>query len=119
MLRIFFSETVKELSPELAKQISNPPLRKALASSYYDQSLDLNSANRHEEALKAAQESINIREGLRYTDPSLWEPLAQSHDSLGIAAQALGRYEEAVNATQEAVTIRKELITISVPRTQS
>ena len=70
----------------------------------------LSELGRREDALKAAQEAVDIYRRLAKDRPDAFLPyLAGSLNNLGIMLSELGRREEALKAEQEAVEIRRRL----------
>ncbi|MEZ7132641.1 tetratricopeptide repeat protein [Nonomuraea sp. AD125B] len=81
-----------------------------LAQSLNNQSVRLGVLGRHEEALEAITEAVDIRRHLAEARPDAFLPdLAMSLNNQSADLGALGRREEALEAITEAVDIRRRL----------
>jgi hypothetical protein len=81
------------------------------AGSLNNEGVRLSALGRHEEALTATGEAVDIQRKLAAVRPDAFLPgLAQSLSNLGNRLSALGRREEALTATEEAVEIRRKLV---------
>lgn len=76
----------------------------------------LSNAGDHRQALPAAQEVVEIYQGLVAADPQSFESgLASALNNLSGCLSALGRYEEALLTIEEAVKIRRRLAALDDP----
>jgi tetratricopeptide (TPR) repeat protein len=123
------SLTLMELSLTVATQLTDharkleaasaaadisPSLRDAALTYLADRvdtlGIRLSNLGRHEEALAASREAVDIRRRLVQVGPDAFHPgLATSLNNLGIRFSNLGRHEEALAACREAVDIRRHL----------
>jgi len=96
------------VSESLAKSMNEPELK----ARYLDNAATYRSIlGRHEEALAAGQEAVNIRRVLAHGQPEpLALTLAASLNNFANFLAELGRHEEALAAGQEAVNIRRRLV---------
>lgn len=62
-----------------------------------------------EEAVKAAEQAVNIRRKLSEEDSSYIADLVDSASYLGVDLGNIGLYGQAVRVTQAAITIRRKL----------
>jgi len=73
-------------------------------------SVRLSNLGRHEQALAATEQAVEIRRRLAATNPTAFEPdLATSLTNLGNRLSNLGRHEQALAATEQAVQIYRRL----------
>ena len=80
------------------------------AAGFHTLGIRLSKLGRHEEALDAAKEAVDIRRALAKDRPDAFLPdLAGSLTNLGIRLSNLGRREEALDAAKEAVDITRAL----------
>ena len=68
-------------------------------------SIDLANVGRHEEALAASEEAVEIGRRLLQTQPQILPDLATSLHSLAVRLSHFGRREEALARSQEALDI--------------
>jgi tetratricopeptide (TPR) repeat protein len=70
----------------------------------------LGDLGRHEEALAATQDAVDLYRRLAQSFPDTFQPdLAHSLHILGIQLRSVGRREESLTATQETVDVRRRL----------
>ncbi|KAJ7508361.1 hypothetical protein B0H11DRAFT_2184851 [Mycena galericulata] len=75
----------------------------------HDRGIYLSKAGRHEDALRAEEEAVDLRHKLVAMEPSVSENLAESLHNLAIDLSAVGRHEDALRAAEEAVHLRRKL----------
>ena len=94
----------------LAAAASGQTSPAAYAAMQGNHALALHNMGRHQEALAAAQEAVDIRRKLYADNPDAIRPaLAGSLNNLANRLSDLGRHREALEAAQEAVTMYREL----------
>jgi tetratricopeptide (TPR) repeat protein len=109
---------LRELAADLQKQIADQlraalGMDVALARALTNLGVRFFDLGRHEEALAASQESVEIYRRLAQSRPDASVPdLAPSLSNLGMILSDLGQHKEAVAASREAVEIYRRLVQI-------
>ena len=99
-VRLF--EKILKNSVELQKNSPEADLRPMVSSTLNNLGIRLRALGRHEDAVKAAEESVAIRSRLAAERPDAYLPdLAKSLNNLGACYGALGRHEDALKAVEE------------------
>ncbi|KAJ7511706.1 hypothetical protein B0H11DRAFT_2214585 [Mycena galericulata] len=72
--------------------------------------IDLSAVGHHEDALRAAEETVQLRCKLVEMDPTVQKELARSLHNVGLQFHSLGRDEDALHAVAEAVNLFRQLV---------
>ncbi len=109
-IQVAVQDAARQLLQAQTARQDPTPLRADHAGLLNDLAIRLGDLGRHEEALAAIEEAVELRRALAAARPDAYLPdLATSLNNLANLLGTLGRHEEALAAIEEAVELRRAL----------